>query len=442
MNIFVYLRPWNKEFYCKLLSSSFPGSEIVKYSDYKGIGDYWTGDYLYSDSSCPEDGFFDESKEEIITRCRYLRGLPRNKAEMMAAKVWKGINGIFNEGQIDLVVIPLIDNYIMDIIERIAHKRAIPVLSMVQNFIKGYSRFSVRGERIDLNRVIENSEIENVYQLLVAENYKPDFSLMKEKSYFDMAKGYYRRKLIEKIYYPIHMILENDRLNYMYNYSMFNGKSKEYIGKQIYSYYTKIQDLKIQDNSFYMPLHYSPESTVDYWSTNYKDALYESSVLKFIERINGRYPIILKEHPSMVGWRNRNFYEKVLSFSNVCIVHPYESSNLLLEKVDNVVVYTGSVGVEALLRGKKVLALTTNYYSDIHPNIKVVNSFDEHVLDDEIEQYDGREFIHSLLKGLFKYRFGDGRHMEEQTKTYHDLIPWIHMWWNSIDNRGNNAKET
>lgn len=57
-----------------------------------------------------------------------------------------------------------------------------------------------------------------------------------------------------------------------------------------------------------------------------------------------------------------------------------DRSNELLNMVDNVLVDTGTVGVEALLRGKRVISLSDNYYSDLHPNIVRSGSVTREVL--------------------------------------------------------------
>ena len=75
------------------------------------------------------------------------------------------------------------------------------------------------------------------------------------------------------------------------------------------------------------------------------------------------------------------------------------NSNESLEKVNTVYVYTGSVGVEALLRNKKVISRSKNYYSDLHPNIIMSDRItDEHMLK-KIVLYDNKLFIRDILKG-------------------------------------------
>ncbi len=51
------------------------------------------------------------------------------------------------------------------------------------------------------------------------------------------------------------------------------------------------------------------------------------------------------------------------SFNNVILLDPYIPSQSLFDKIENVGVHTGSVGVESLIADKKVYAISENYYS-------------------------------------------------------------------------------
>ena len=429
MNIFVYIRPWNKDFYSTLIDKAFEGAKVTTYSDYRGVGAIWTGDFIYSSKfdGCTTE--FAEVNHEIVTRCRYLRSLDRKRADVLAKRTWNGINSLFADNRFDLVIIPAVDNYVMDIIDRVAKCNNVPVIAAIQNFVKGYSRFTVKGERVDLNREITREEVDNVYDMLTLDAYKPAFSLNREKSTSAMVKGYLRRKVIEDLYYPIRKIVERDKNNYMYDYSVFERGWSNYLGNNIGKYWSRLSDVTIDEESIYIPLHFTPEATVDYWCDNAESSYYEEELVKIIHQINGSHRVLLKEHPAMVGWRNSEFYQRLKAHENVSIIHPYENSNQLLKKVNTVVVHTGSVGVEALLRGKRVISMTHNYYSDLHPNISVVNSVQESDLTKEIVGYDGHAFINGLLKGLFPYSMGDGRHMEKQLETVDALVPWVKLWW-------------
>jgi hypothetical protein len=165
------------------------------------------------------------------------------------------------------------------------------------------------------------------------------------------------------------------------------------------------------ENSVYMPLHFAPEATVDYWVDNPAYAYQEDTILRLAEETPAHIRLLIKEHPAMYLRRQIDFYEKLRSFSNVALIHPYESSNSLLNKVDNVLVFTGSVGVEALLRNKRVTTLSQNYYSDLHPNIFKVAKLTDEALNKELQAYPKETFIHDILQGLFKAKFYNDKSM-------------------------------
>lgn len=110
--------------------------------------------------------------------------------------------------------------------------------------------------------------------------------------------------------------------------------------------------------------------------------------------------------------RRMDFYEKLKSYINVSLINPHESSNSILSKVQNVAVFTGSVGVEALLRNKRVLTFTKNYYSALHPNVIQVEKLSDDSLETEIRTYPNELFINDILQGLFKARFYNDKSMK------------------------------
>jgi hypothetical protein len=179
------------------------------------------------------------------------------------------------------------------------------------------------------------------------------------------------------------------------------GNVFDYVGPKINKFYKEISDIESYNNSIYLPLHVVPEASTDYWGENPDFGYYEDLIIEFIKKTDERIKIIVKEHPAIFGRRHIDFYRKLTSFSNVILIDPFEDSNMLLEKITNVVVCTGSVGIESLIRNKRVFTLTKNYYSSLHPNIQKMKSLSLEDLSTTIQQYDNKKFIKDLLDGLF-----------------------------------------
>lgn len=439
MKVLVYVREWSKKYYTDLLKRVFEEPTIVYYSDFRGLGNVWTGSFIYNQR---DKGFLctitDEEIKDIVHRCRFLRSLPLDKSKELVISAFNGINQLFENEDFDCVLMPIIDCYTLDIIERVAKKHSVPVISFVQNFIRGYSRFTLRGERIDLRRTVEDQEVSRIINLLTSQDYKPAFSLNKEVNKVQIFKRCVRDILKYKLYIPIRMTIERDQYNYRYNtkgsYNYFR------IIKSIReAQFSFIKDIKFEKycNAIYIPLHYTPESTVDYWCDSFSASYYEDCIMKIISDSPRSILFIIKEHPAMYGNRNPSFYNKLKTFNNTILIHPYENSNQLLDIVDTVGVHTGSVGVEALLRNKRVLCFTNNYYSDIHPNAHVVESITKETLNSPIKDYDNHIFIKNLLDGLFPFKYSASWNVYEASDDIDKLAYWCKVYLSNLRNQEN-----
>ncbi len=109
----------------------------------------------------------------------------------------------------------------------------------------------------------------------------------------------------------------------------------------------------------------------------------------------------------MYGRRLLDFYDQLNSFPNVILLHPMDRSNNLLLEVENVVVDNGTVGVEALLRGKRVICLSDNYYQRFHPNAFMRDRITMEALKLPLQEFDNHTFMRSMLQGCFPSNFAN-----------------------------------
>lgn len=409
MNIAIYSRPWNKEFYKNMAMNL--GDKVIDISDFKGKCDYWIGENLYKDKIKDVQILDEKEFYDIYKRCRFLRSLDKNIAFDLIRKSCNYINFIFEKEDIEIVIAPIIDCYTLDVLERVSRRFNIKFISFVNHFFNGYMRFTVRGELIKIRDKVSNEEIESVYNDVINIDYKPAFSLNEEKAYNEQIKFYYR-EVIKKYYFNFLKHISNDKYNYHYNTLNFVGKGRRDVcDKSIDMYFDK--EIRLKDNMLYIPLHFSPEATVDYWCDDSNFADYENSIINIINEANDDIDLVIKEHPAMYMKRDKMFYESLKRNKNLQIIHPYYNSNNIIEKINNVLVYTGSVGVESLIRNKRVFGVTNNYYSDLHPNFKKVNNISNIDLNYPIKEYDNLKFIEDLLKGMFKAKFVNNRNINK-----------------------------
>jgi len=407
MNVLVYIRPATKKYYMNLVKRAYPDAKMVTLSDFKHISDFWVGDLIYK-KNINDKLFSDIELYDIRIRCRFLRSVKEKVANDLINNLAFGLDEYFSSYFIDIVLGGLIDNYSQDILERISKKHNVPYISFVGHFFNDYCRISVRGELCKLPRYISKEEVDGVLAQVLAESYKPTFKLNKPKTRNYMYYSFSRALFKKYVYFPIRKFIEGDPLNYHYNTVLPESWSySSVMKKDINNYFTRINTLpeKIFTNSIYIPLHFSPEATVDYWADDPDLVFQDDAIIKLVTDAPPNLNLLIKEHPGMYLRRRFDFYEKLKHLSNVILIHPYESSNTLLNRVENVLVITGSVGVEALLRKKRVLSLSKNYYSNLHPNIFIVKKITEAALALPLQPHPNELFIYNLLQGLFKAKF-------------------------------------
>lgn len=400
MKVLVYLRKEPMKSFYTNLAAFISDNNFNSVSEFKSIGDVWLGKYLYQNAG---SNFFNNiDANDIYLRCRFLRKIEFKEAQILINRMTYGILSTIEKYNPSIVLAPLIDNYTLDILERVARIKKIPYISIVGHFFNGYSRISTRGEYNYFPRIVTNEEVESVYNTLTKNDYIPIFHRNIKSGYRDKQFFWYKQLFKKHIYFPFMKFIQMDTSNYHYNTTI--GKSNNLdnwtLEKNSDNYFTKIDDIAFSTNNIYFPLHFTPEATVDYWcdDPNY-GANYTENVLNIIKSSSNNFQFIVKEHPAIYMMRNSKFYEKLLSHSNVKIIHPYENSNLLLNKVNYVFTENGSVGVEALIRNKIVLTNSKSYYSKFHPNIHKMSIINNDLFTVNVEKYDNKQFVKDILQG-------------------------------------------
>jgi hypothetical protein len=342
-------------------------------SDYRTISEYSVGDFHIDLNAIHlEDISFDDYQRfdsvlninEIIQRCRALREIPFNKSVELIYKACKATeNIILKNPKLRLIVSLAIDNYVMDVMKRISSLHNIESIRLIGFFVSGYYRFIDLGMGVPV-REVSDSEVNKVYEGLTmkAQSY---LAISKKKSVKNAIRDYmsYNYRYIFRYVFK-HKI--QGRLEYEYQFMPyfkgFHKLSKVNAGKY-FDDISIIKDKKDKDMIF-IPLHYHPEATVDYWVEDRRCADYLNSLIKLIAFFNNiNVTVVFKEHPNYYLRRSLSFYKKIKSFSNTVILNPFIPTQLVFDLVSSICVYTGSAGLEGMMLNKKVYTVTENYYT-------------------------------------------------------------------------------
>lgn len=410
MKLMIYLRPKSKQFFFNVINQVFVNPYIVTYSDYRNVGDYWAGKYLYNDKYEFYNQDFEKVAYDIIHRCRTLRNMSREQSHSLALRYWNGMNEFFLENRFDYLICTPVDCYALDIICRMANRYDVNIISITGAPFYGHAKITVRGEYNLVRQEVPDEEVEEYVQSMTEVKYLTPSEIKNvTKNHCSIYKYFFRRKLIENLYYPLMKLIECDPLNYHYNIFDLKGiHFHDIYDSRFECRFKRLSDIKFDRlKTVYYPMHLVPEDTTDYWCPDVKISRYEEFVINMIETADPGIALIIKEHPAMYGKRRLRFYDELNSYSNVILLHPMDRSNELILMVDNVVVDNGTVGIEALLRGKRVISLSENYYNDFHPNARLWNRITQESLNTPIEDYSNEKFINDLLKGCFISNFSN-----------------------------------
>jgi len=319
-------------------------------------------DYLYKNEYIGFSKIVDV--DDVIARCRGLRSIPYENAKKLINRAYLFFLSYYREYKnLKIIAMGTIDNYIMDVMVRVGENMGIKFIAITDSFLSPeYKLSTVRGEFNPIGNFDESDIVKFKQKILHSINNakKPSIkNIIKNNIYYYSSYVYryfvrylYKHKLLGRLEYEyifapyLHMIYSFDQLfalrflTYKYNFS------------------------KVSDKKAYIPLHFYPEATTDYWIDDIYDIEYLTSVLNTVKRLQKLgYKVFAKEHPHFFLSRRSEFYKELLK-NNVVIISPFITTKEIFDNVDLVVVWNGSTGIESMVYGKQTVKVTNSYYAD------------------------------------------------------------------------------
>ncbi|MBI2989712.1 MAG: hypothetical protein HYY51_00795 [Candidatus Magasanikbacteria bacterium] len=213
-------------------------------------------------------------------------------------------------------------------------------------------------------------------------------------------------------------ILRNSKLlaSYFYNhYSKPDRKDYDYISPWNYlrdSAKRKLRNLRginglydtvdLSEDFVFFPLQYEPEITTMLYAPYFADQL--NLARQIAKSIPVRYKLYIKEHPAMVVYRPRRFYEELKKIPNVKLVQPNIMSFDLTRKAKLITTITSTAGWEASLLKKPVISFGTVFYNQLS-FVRQCKALEElpRLVKEQLEafSFDETELLH-FLSALFE----------------------------------------
>ncbi|MGK5050958.1 capsular polysaccharide export protein, LipB/KpsS family [Janthinobacterium sp. RB2P8] len=122
------------------------------------------------------------------------------------------------------------------------------------------------------------------------------------------------------------------------------------------------------------PLHFHPESSTSVLAADYLDEMNTIKAIAF--RLPVGVMLYVKEHPSAVALQPLSFYRQLNALPNVRLLAAHLRTKEIVRRSCGVVTLTSTVGFEAAVLNKPVIALGTVFYS-YFPNVQRVHDYSE-----------------------------------------------------------------
>lgn len=330
-----------------------------------------------SDETGVIDSFYNEGQEatvpreimyDVITRCRYLSGINLFDAQLKVRKMWSAISAYFDDHQVDMVLSPAVDNYVTDIWFKVASSRGIPAFQPRRSPLPGLVRITNSTDNPELRE--PNDDEVNRALAHLRKGFKADYQNTTVRSTRQIAQRA-GRELVKKIIFQVWKYRYSDYDSFHYN-AIFPNKNAITIKSLSQLWYHKrfkagLEEVIAQIGNYervvFWPLAMAPESALCYLNASPSFSDYRDVIGKVIDSLDKKTLLLVKEHPSAIGYRAVDHYSKLLGKDNVLVCSPALSTGKVIEISDAVLVNTSSTtGLEAVAAGKPVLALGSCHY--------------------------------------------------------------------------------
>lgn len=415
--VLTYVRPWNRDQFVHLARNIWPSCSLTVLSEHRRVDESGFCDVMARNMSMPPGKnvleLSEEQRSDIIIRCRLLRIMRRSEAEKYISATLSAFSTILDRDRPEAIISISVDSYIQHILYILSKERHIPFVGLIPSFIRGYFRVTAIGEHLPI-REVGVEEMESVEGVLCDPTYKPSYLVQSSSEMERRALRSWLSNNVKPAYFSMKSLLPGGRHNYHYLASRavsaryWSPKPTRYAGADYDGVRAMISESSLRGANVFLPLQMSPECTIDYWSSDTTWINYESRVIQLIDDYAASVTFFVKEHPNLLGYRTRRFYEELGRRENCRLVSPRVPSNVLLPLFDGVVICTGSVGVEAAIRGVQVFSDCRPFHlpaTDVLPLARLSSLSDKSGRPVNRDRADRSYIIQRLLEGLLPGRF-------------------------------------
>ena len=314
-------------------------------------------------------GFTAEDELDVLSRCRYLRNLPRPRATDMLRAMASVFAEELDNSRAEVVLSIMVDDYTTHLLSELAKRRGIRFVGYAYSYFPERSQATLYGYGAPYNlREPADEEVAKTLELISQRAFRQNY-LQKDTYTRGRHVAAMLRYRAKQVVFRYKGWSQSDPLNIHYGCLPFVVErrhwrdfpsSSDFHGdwRQRLEAAGRAGDRPI----IYFPLGYFPEATIDYWIEDKRFLDYENTVLQICAALGRDCHLVVKEHLHMLGGRNTRFYRKIRDTPGVISVPPLEFSNDVLQLSQLVLMGAGSIGVEAFIRGKAIASFCDRSY--------------------------------------------------------------------------------
>lgn len=159
-----------------------------------------------------------------------------------------------------------------------------------------------------------------------------------------------------------------------------------------------------KEKFIFYPLHYQPEASTLIYGKYYVNQI--NLIENLAKSLPANYMLYVKEHGRNAGARPFGYHNQIKKLPNVRLLSPKLNPFNLIEKSSLIVTITGTIGFEALIRGKPVITFGDVYYNT-DKNITKIKEIEklpqiiEEKIHSKMDKKDSVIFLSALLNGSF-----------------------------------------
>lgn len=309
--------------------------------------------------------------EDVVTRCRYLRHLPPELSARLVRSAWRAIGEVFDEIRPDAFIGLPMDNYYLDLIDRLCVQRGIYTVNPVQSFLPDLTRICRRGEWQHVSEP-DDARVERYLALLKAKTFRPTW-LSRHRTRRDLLRLFLRERF-KKVIFNVMKVLKRDPLSFHYNciYPYPGAITvQSFADTSAYKHFQSFDAVKSKLEAepgrrvVFFPLQFSPESSLDYNIPDRGFSRYQALMDAVLGGLPDDVLLVVKEHPDLYGYRPVSFYRQFQNRPNVVLVDvsiPVQNLFAICPYV--LVTGSASTGAEAILKGNTVISLGGAFYGN------------------------------------------------------------------------------